>query len=25
MTVRGKEIANAFYRRGANKAYFAGC
>ena len=25
MTVRGKEIANAFYRRNAGKAYFAGC
>ena len=25
MTVRGKEIANAFYGRNANKAYFAGC
>jgi len=25
MTVRGKEIANAFYRRSASKAYFAGC
>jgi feruloyl esterase len=25
MTVRGKEIANAFYRQDARKAYFAGC
>jgi len=25
MTVRGKEIANAFYRQNAHKAYFAGC
>ena len=25
MTVRGKEIANAFYRQNAQKAYFAGC
>ena len=25
MTVRGKEIANAFYRQKARKAYFAGC
>ena len=25
MTVRGKEIANAFYRQRARKAYFAGC
>ena len=25
MTVRGKEIANAFYGQSANKAYFAGC
>ena len=25
MTVRGKEIANAFYGQNANKAYFAGC
>jgi feruloyl esterase len=25
MTVRGKEIANAFYQQGAKKAYFAGC
>src|SRR5581483_11939875 len=25
MTVRGKEIANAFYGHNANKAYFAGC
>ena len=25
MTVRGKEIANAFYRQSAVKAYFAGC
>jgi len=25
MTVRGKEIANAFYRHGAQTAYFAGC
>jgi feruloyl esterase len=25
MTVRGKEIANAFYGQNAHKAYFAGC
>jgi feruloyl esterase len=25
MTVRGKEIGNAFYGQSANKAYFAGC
>jgi feruloyl esterase len=25
MTVRGKEIAKAFYQRSAGKAYFAGC
>lgn len=25
MTVRGKEIANAFYKQNANKSYFAGC
>ncbi|QPF84125.1 tannase/feruloyl esterase family alpha/beta hydrolase [Bradyrhizobium genosp. L] len=25
MTVRGKEIVNAFYRQRSNKAYFAGC
>ena len=25
MTVRGKQIANAFYGRDAHKAYFAGC
>jgi feruloyl esterase len=25
MTVRGKQIANAFYRQSARKAYFAGC
>ena len=25
MTVRGKEIANAFYGQSAHKAYFAGC
>jgi feruloyl esterase len=25
MTVRGKEIANAFYQQNARKAYFAGC
>jgi feruloyl esterase len=25
MTVRGKEIADAFYRKNASKAYFAGC
>ena len=25
MTVRGKEIANAFYGQNANRAYFAGC
>ena len=25
MTVRGKEIANAFYQQKAQKAYFAGC
>ena len=25
MTVRGKEIANAFYAQNAHKAYFAGC
>ncbi len=25
MTVRGKEIANAFYGQNAQKAYFAGC
>jgi feruloyl esterase len=25
MTVRGKEIADAFYRQNARKAYFAGC
>ena len=25
MTVRGKEIANAFYAQNAQKAYFAGC
>jgi feruloyl esterase len=25
MTVRGKEIVNAFYRRAAGHAYFAGC
>ena len=25
MTLRGKEIANAFYRQGAQTAYFAGC
>jgi feruloyl esterase len=25
MTVRGKEIADAFYRQNASKAYFAGC
>jgi feruloyl esterase len=25
MTVRGKEIADAFYQRNASKAYFAGC
>jgi len=25
MTVRGKEIANAFYQQSARKAYFAGC
>ncbi|SHJ78385.1 feruloyl esterase [Bradyrhizobium lablabi] len=25
MTVRGKEIANAFYRQSAHKSYFAGC
>jgi feruloyl esterase len=25
MTVRGKEIADAFYQHGASKAYFAGC
>lgn len=25
MTVRGKEIADAFYQRSASKAYFAGC
>src|SRR3954463_639957 len=25
MTVRGKEIVNAFYPQGANRAYFAGC
>lgn len=25
MTVRGKEIVNAFYRQDAQKAYFAGC
>jgi feruloyl esterase len=25
MTVRGKEIADAFYRENARKAYFAGC
>src|SRR6202047_2389345 len=25
MTVRGKEIANAFYSENAHKAYFAGC
>jgi feruloyl esterase len=25
MTVRGKEIGNAFYKRNAHRAYFAGC
>jgi feruloyl esterase len=25
MTVHGKEIANAFYNKGAQRAYFAGC
>jgi feruloyl esterase len=25
MTVRGKEIANAFYQQSAHKSYFAGC
>src|SRR5882757_3784560 len=25
MTLRGKEIVNAFYRQRSNKAYFAGC